>query len=205
MKITTSIEQLKQQAEKAIFYSETKEVGELIKEIEFQIKKLSASGGDNKEQIEELSKILTRLKMFKLATLADEEINRLIKEKTLTMLGDPDLDLIDRIEARQLTFSELLKYEMVNQPLIEAIHQNIETISNERIFISGNPEPQVPTVANWLLDYDRTFGTGPQKDLTWLEYINSGVNASRLGAKEKETLRKLLKFYEFLKVEHVAE
>lgn len=203
-KTITTFDQLKEQAQKAIFYSETKESRELIKEIEFQIKKLSASGG-NREGIDELSKILTRLKMFKLATLTDEEVNRLIKEKAIVMLNDPDLDLVERVETRQLTVPPLLRYEMVNQPIIEALHQNMETIGDERIFVSSNPEAQEPTVENWLLDYDRTYGTDPQKDLVWLEYVNSNANAERLSTKDKETLRKLLKFYEFLKPEYVQE
>ncbi len=197
-------EQLKQQAQKVIFYSEIKEARDLAKEIEFQLKKLRASAV-NKEEVEELSKILMRLKMFRLATLADEEVNRLVKEKAIELLTDPDLDLAERVETRQLTVPELLRYETVNQPISEAIHQNQETIGKEKIFVSGNPEPQVPTVANWLLDYDRTYGTEPQKDLTWLEYVNSGANASRLATKDKETLRKLLKFYEFLKPEYVEK
>ena len=195
-------DQTKQKVLDAISYFDIKEAREISKELEFQIKKLSETSG-NEGEAKELSGLLTRLKLLTLPLLRDEEANRLIKEKAIGLLTDPDLDLAERVETRQLTVPSLLRYETVNQPIIEAIHRNEETIGRERIFISGNPEPQVPTVANWLLDYDRNFGTEPQKDLTWLEYVNSGANASRLNAKDKKVLRKLLKFYEYLKPEYI--
>ncbi len=198
------LKEIKQNALDAISYFDIKEARETAKELEFQIKKLSEKSGSEKE-IQEYFILLTRLKLLTLPLLRDEEANKLVKEKAIELLADADLDLAERVEARQLTVAESLRYENSNQPLIEAIHQNEETIGRERIFVSGNPEPQVPTVANWLLDYDRTFGTGPQKDLTWLEYVNSGANASRLEAKDKEVLRKLLKFYEYLKPIPVLE
>lgn len=194
----------KQQALDAISYFDIKEAREAARELEFQLKKLSEKSGSEKE-VQEYSSLLIRLKLLTLPLLRDEEANRLVKEKVIEILNDSDMDLAERIETRQLTVPSLLRYEAVNQPIIEAIHHNEETVGKERIFVSGNPEPQVPTVANWLLDYDRTYGTEPQSDLVWLEYVNSGANASRLGAKEKETLRKLLKFYEFLKREYIQE
>jgi hypothetical protein len=201
---TKIFEQNKQKALDAISYFDIKEAREISKELEFQVKKMSETAGNDKE-IEECSALLTRLKILTLPLLADEEVMRLIRMRAVEMLRDADLDLAERVETRLLTVPPLLRYEMVNQPIIEALHKNQETIGDERIFVSGNPEAQDPTVENWLLDYDRTFGTGPQKDLVWLEYVNSGANAARLETKEKEVLRKLLKFYEFLKPEYGEE
>lgn len=199
-----NFEELKQKSLDAIFHFDIKEARDISKELEFEVKKLSEASG-NAEKFEEYSALLTRLKLLTLPLLKDEEVNRLVKEKTTEMLGDADLDLQERTETILLTAPPLLRREMVNQPVIEALHKNIEIIGDERIFVSGNPEAQNPTIQNWLSDYDRTYGTGPQKDLVWLEYINSGANAARLNTKDKEALRKLLKFYEFLKADHVQE
>lgn len=144
---------------------------------------------------------LIRLQLQALPLYSEEEIAEFFRKNFLKMVNDPDISLYDRFKSKQIA----MPYEFAEDfllPLIEAIHQNEETIGRERIFVSGNPEAQVPTVANWLLDYDRTYGTEPQSDLIWLEYVNSGANASRLGPKDKETLRKLLKFYEYLKPEY---
>lgn len=199
-----SLDELKQQSQKAIIYSELKEAGVLVKDIEFQLGKLIEAGGKS-EEIEELVKILVRLKMLRLALLSDGEVYELIKEKAITLLEDPDMDLAERIEARLLVFPESLRTEMVNQPIIEALHQNMEMIGDERILVQSNPNAEEPTVQNWLADYDRTFGTEPQKNLVWLEYVNSGANSLRLDTNGRELLRKLIKLYEFLKLEYVEE
>ncbi|MBU3964975.1 hypothetical protein KJ575_00905 [Patescibacteria group bacterium] len=145
---------------------------------------------------------LVRLQLQSLPLFSEEEIAEFFRKNFLKMVNDPDINLYDRFKAKQIAMPYEFAEDFLLQ-IIEAIHRNEETIGKERIFISGNPEPQVPTVANWLLDYDRNFGTEPQKDLTWLEYVNSGANASRLNAKDKKVLRKLLKFYEYLKPEYI--
>lgn len=200
-----NIDELKQQALDAIFHFDMKEARDIAKEIEFQAKKLSETGGGNSGETEELSKLLIRLKLLTLPLLKDDEVLRLIRESILEMLNDQDLDLAERIEARQLTVPESLRMEMVNQPIIEALHENIERIGERKVFISGENAPVLPTLKNWLLDYDRTFGTGLQSDLAWLEYVKKNAASARLTPQETETLRKVFKSYEWLKREHEIE
>lgn len=199
-----TLDELKQQSQKAITYSEIKEAHDLVKTIEYQLSKLIDAGG-KKEEVDDLVNMLVRLKMLRFALLTDGEANELIKAKAITLLEDPDMDLAERIEARLLVFPESLRFEMVNEPITEALHENIEMIGDERIFVQANPVAEEPTVQNWLADYDRTFGTEPQKNLVWLEYVNSGANSLRLDTNGRELLRKLIKLYEFLKLEYVEE
>lgn len=198
------LEEFKQKSFDVIFHFEIKEAIELIKEIEFKLKKIKDSNG-GEEEIAEYSKMLVRLKMLRLPLLKDEEVFRLIRESAVEMINDPDLDLAERIEGRQLTVPESLRYEMVNQPIMEALHENNEQIGEGKIFVTGANNPEMPTVKNWLLDYDRTFGTEPQKDLTWLEYAKKNAISARLNTSQADTLRKLLKLYEWLKREPVIE
>ena len=200
----SSFTQLKQQALDAVSYLDADEAQNIAKELEFQMENLSGMANNEKE-IGELSVLLTRLKLLALPLLRDEEVNRLMRERAVEMLTDPDLDARERVETRQLVAPSLLRFETVNQPIMEALHQNQETIGDKKIFVPSRPEAVEPTVENWLLDYDQTFGTGQQKDLVWLEYVNTGKNPIHLEAKDKDTLRKLLKFYEFLKLEYAGE
>lgn len=204
MKINTSFEQLKEQVQKTIFYLEIKDSFGLMKEVDFQLKKLKDLNGDF-DEIDEYSKMLVRLKMLRLALLRDTEVFNLIKESALEMLNDLDLVLEERIEGRQLVYPESLRFEEVNQPIMEALHENLEDIGSEKIFVTGAHGVEIPTVKNWLLDYDRTFGTGPQKDLTWLEYAKKNAVVAHLDTTQADTLRKLLKLYEWLKREHEIE
>lgn len=198
-------EELKQQALDVIFHFDMKEAVVIAKEIDYQIKISSGSFGGRNEETEELAKLLIRLRLLTLPLLKDEEVLRLIKESALEMINGPDLVLEERIEGRQLTFPESLRFEMVNQPIMEALHQNLEEIGSEKIFVTGAPGAEIPTVKNWLLDYDRTFGTEPQKDLTWLEYAKKNAVVAHLDTAQADTLRKLLKLYEWLKREHAIE
>ncbi|MBU4338031.1 hypothetical protein KKB43_05210 [Patescibacteria group bacterium] len=198
-------EEIKQRALGAIFHFDMKEAREIAKEIDYRIKKLSESHGNGAGEIAELSALLIRLRLLTLPLLKDEEALRLVKESAAEMINDPDLVLAERIDGRQLTFPKSLRYEMVNQPIMEALHENIERIGEGRIFVTGSKSPELSTIKNWLLDYDRAYGTEPQKDLTWLEYAKKNAISARLNSSQADTLRKLLKLYEWLKREHAIE
>lgn len=198
-------DELKQQAQDAIFHFDMKEAREIAKELEYQIKNLSTSYRGNSTEMQELINLLIRLKLLILPLLKDEEVYHLITECAIEMINDPELELAERIEARQLTYPRSLRLEMVNQPIMEALHENNEMIGERKIFVTGSKSLEMPTIKNWLLDYDRTHGTEPQKDLTWLEYVKKNAVAAHLDTIQADTLRRLLKLYEWLKREHEIE
>lgn len=198
-------DELKQQAQDAIFHFDMKEAREIAKEVEYLIIKLSESRGNDREEIGELLGLLIRLKLLILPLLKDEELARLIKESAVEMISDPDLVLEERIEGRQLTVPQSLRFEMVNQPIMEALHENTERISEGKIYVVGSETPEMSMVKNWILDYDRINGTGPQKDLVWLDYVKKSAITARLDAAQADTLRKVIKLYEWLKREHEIE
>lgn len=196
------LDELKQQALDAIFHFNMKEAREVAQEIEYQIKKLSDFSGNNKEQISELSALLIRLRLLILPLLKDDEMARLIKTRAIEMIQDPDLVFEERVEARQLVFPKSLRFEMVNRPIMDALHENGEAISEGKILVTGVKTAELSMVKNWLLDYDRTYGTEPQKDLTWLDYTKRNAIIAHLDSGQADTLRKLLRLYEWLKREH---
>lgn len=198
-------EELKQNAFDVIFHFDMKEARVVVSELEYQMQKMQEFSGSNAEVIAELSILLIRLKMLALPLLKDEEVLRLVKENVVEMISDPELVFEERIEAKQLAFPGSVRFEMVNQPILEALHENNEQIGEVKIFVTGSKTPELPTVKNWLLDYDRTYGTEPQKDLTWLDYAKKNAISARLDSVQADTLRKLLKLYEWLKREHEIE
>lgn len=198
-------DELKQQAQEAIFHFDMKEAREIAKELEYRIKDPLVSYRENGAEMQELSALLIRLKLLILPLLKDEELHRLTKESAVEMINDPELEFAERVEARQLTIPVSLRFEMVNQPIMEALHENNQMIGEGRIYVMGAKNTELPTVKNWLLDYDRTYGTGPQKDLTWLEYAKKNAVSGHLDTAQADVLRKLLKLYEWLKREHEIE
>lgn len=205
MKENNILEVLTKKSQDAIFYSELKDAGEVIKDINFELEKLQDEFGANNTESEEYLKILSRLKMLRMALITDEDVTELFSNHTVEMFNDPDMDLFDRVEARQLVYSEFLRFEEVNKRIIEAMHLDEEEIGDAKIFVEGIPEAVPPTVHNWLADYDRTYGTEPQSDLVWLNYVTRGKNSARLNEESRELLRKLIKLYEYLKRENTSE
>ena len=199
------LEQIKQKANHAIDYLDTGVAKELVEEINFILIKLSEIPENNEQEIEEYSNLLIRLKLARLPFLKDQEMIRFIKESLVEALNIEEINILERIETRQLLFPRETRYEMVNQPIMEALHENIEEIGHEKIFVAGAHGAEIPTIKNWLLDYDRTYGTEPQKDLTWLEYAKKNAVVAHLDTTQADTLRKLLKLYEWLKREHKIE
>jgi len=195
---------LKDQIKDCLLYHDTSAAYVLAKDLKRLLHEENKDNNSPEEEKIFWHNLLIRLQLQALALFSEEEIAEFFRKNFLEMANDPDISLYDRFKSKQIVMPYELAEDFLLQ-IMEALHKNQETIGDERIFVSGNPEAQEPTVENWLLDYDRTYGTEPQKDLVWLEYVNSGANASRLELKEKETLRKLLKFYEYLKPEYGKE
>lgn len=194
-----SLEQTKQKALDAIGHFDIKEAALAAKDLDFEIKKLSEVPDSNQEEINYSSYLLIRLKLLMLPLLRDEEVIRLIRTRLIWMMVDEEIELMERVETRQLACPISMRLEAVNQPIIEALHENQEEIGQGKIFIQGQNDAVLPAIKNWILDYDRTYGTRPQKDLVWLGYAANNKNAAALSPEEKSMLRKILKFYEFLK------
>lgn len=192
-------EELKTQALEAIAHFDAKEAREIIKELEYQIKKASDFTGGSTADLPEMKSLFIRLKLLAFPLLRDDEMIKLIKENAIEMINDTDLVFAERVEARQMGYPESQRFENVNIPVMAALHENNQLIGDGRIYVVGAKSPELPTVKNWFLDYDRIHGTEPQKDLAWLEYVKKNAVSAHLNSSQADTLRKLLKLYEFLK------
>ncbi len=147
---------------------------------------------------------LPRLELQALPLFSNEELAEIFRKNLLEMVNDEEINIYERFKSKQM----VIHYELMEDFLIlmiEAIHANEQKIGQNGIFVPGQPEAVAPTVKNWLLDYDRTYGTEAQEELVWLTYVAQSRNASTLSADEKSLLRKVLKFYEFLKPEYAEE
>lgn len=176
-----------------------KEAREIVKELDYQIKSATDLTAGISVDLPELKALAIRLRLLILPLLKDDEMYRFIKESAVEMVNDPDLVFAERVEARQLAYPESQRFEVVNIPVMNALHENNELISEGRIYVTGAKTAELSTVKNWFLDYDRIHGTQPQKDLTWLEYVKKNAVVAQLTSPQADTLRKLLKLYEFLK------
>ncbi len=201
---TGSTENLKDEIEKCLLRRDTGKAKILAEELRRLLIVM-----DNDYTISEEGKkfwhdLLVRLQLQALALFSEEEIAEMFKKNLLEMLSDQEIDLYERFNAKQI----VMPYELMEDFLIlllEAIHENEQTIGQNGIFIPGEVAAVDPTVRNWLLDYDRTYGTEAQEDVVLIDYVAQSRNTSTLNAEDKSMLRKVLKFYEFLKPEYIYE
>lgn len=59
---------------------------------------------------------------------------------------------------------------------------------------------KLPTVGNWVKDYNSVLGTGVIDKLKRTQYLTNGKNIKNLNEKEKKKIRILLDLYERLKL-----
>lgn len=197
-------ENLKNQIEDCLLHRDTSGAKVLAEDLRRSLIALYNDSGVLDEEKFFWHNLLIRLQLQALPLFFEEEIAEFFKRNFVEMATNEDVDLYERFHSKQI----IVPYELMEDFLlliIKAIHANEETIGQNGIFVPGEPAAVAPTVKNWLMDYDRTYGTEPQKDIVWLDYVSQSRNASTLNAEEKSTLRKVLKFYEFLKPEYAEE
>src|SRR3989338_8190842 len=94
--------------------------------------------------------------------------------------------------------------------MISALKINEELIGDRAIKISDVGEEVAPAIKNWLKDYDQSSNVNQRsRRLNLVEYINTNNNVRQLSAEQKETLRRVLQVYDFVRflnqLERVSE
>ena len=72
-------------------------------------------------------------------------------------------------------------------------YNNQEKLSDHQIILDGHPAS--PSVANWLKDFIKKYGSDLFNEVTLAEYLSQSPNIKTLKPDEKELVRKVLKLY----------
>ena len=73
------------------------------------------------------------------------------------------------------------------------LYNNQEKISEHRLVMDGHPAS--PSIANWLKDFIKKYGSDIFNEVSLAEYLSSAPNISVITLAEKELVRKVLKLY----------
>ncbi len=120
-------------------------------------------------------------KEFILKTFTSEIIPALKAEPTrlqdfniaLFQAFNEDEDLEDRVEA--------------------LLYNNQEKLSDHQIILDNHPAS--PSIANWLKDFIKKYGSDLFNEVALAEYLSQSPNIKSLKPEEKELVRKVLKLY----------
>lgn len=149
--------------------------------------------------------------------LSDEAvINDILGEEALTLkpLVDRDLeerrqiildifenDLVSTLKAdsSNLKALNLAIFKTFNDdPALEdqvesLLYNNQEKLTKDNLILGAYPA--APTVANWLKDFIKIYGSSFFSEISLAEYLVKAPNLKKLASAEKELVRKLLKLY----------
>jgi len=73
------------------------------------------------------------------------------------------------------------------------LYVNQEKVSDHHITLDGHPAS--PTIANWLKDFIKKYGSDLFDEVALAEYLSQSPNVRQLKSTEKELVRKVLKLY----------
>lgn len=77
---------------------------------------------------------------------------------------------------------------------VEALlYNNQEKLSDHQIILDGHPAS--PSIANWLKDFIKKYGSDLFDEVVLAEYLSQSPNVKSLKPEEKELVRKVLKLY----------
>lgn len=90
-------------------------------------------------------------------------------------------------------FLTLNEDENLEDKIESLLYVNQEKITNHQIILDGHPAS--PSIANWLKDFIKQYGSDLFNEVTLAEYLTQSLNIRQLKPEEKELIRKLLKLY----------
>jgi hypothetical protein len=90
-------------------------------------------------------------------------------------------------------FLTLNEDENLEDKIESLLYVNQEKITNHQIILDGHPAS--PSIANWLKDFIKQYGSDLFNEVTLAEYLTQSLNIRQLKPEEKDLIRKLLKLY----------
>jgi len=90
-------------------------------------------------------------------------------------------------------FQALNSDEDLEDEIERLLYINQEKLSDHQIVLDGHPAS--PTIANWLKDFIKKYGTDIFNEVVLAEYLSESPNIKQIKPDEKELVRKVLKLY----------
>jgi uncharacterized protein YdiU (UPF0061 family) len=139
--------------------------------------------------------VLAKLSFICLGILSEKEIEELFKNYFGTFLSY-EIDFIEWIKTK-LVHLHLFDDDNLREKINLALLQNQNSITSHPLILPTGKEDK-PTVANWLKDYNQRVSGKKDRALARTEYLVNSPNIAKLSPEEKEKIKKLIVFYDFI-------
>jgi hypothetical protein len=161
----------------------------------------------NPEAYRELSKIIFQLYVTAIPNISTELFHKIISLniiEALSPLWPSERDFAARIESRYSIYPvELIKEEM-RKDLLSFLKQNSQLIGSVVLRLSQEKPQAKPSISNWIEYYDRTTGLGSSNSFQRSRFISGDPIVQTLNSEEKESLRKVIQFYDYLQTDETV-
>lgn len=155
----------------------------------------------------ELSKIIFQLYVTAIPNLEDKLLFNIISFnliEALTPIWSSERDLASRIESKYSIYPIELIKEMMRKDLLSLVEKNNQQIGNMPLRLSQDNPQAKPTIANWIEYYNRATGMNSADNFAKSKFISGDTVVQTLSPAEKEALRKVLSFYDYLQTDETV-
>lgn len=152
----------------------------------------------------ELSKIIFQLYVTAIPNLQDEILFNIISFnliEALSPLWPSERDLASRIESKYSIYPIELIKEIMRKDLLALVEKNTQQIGNIPLRLSQDNPQAKPIIANWIEYYNRAIGMNSNDNFAKSKFISGDTVVQTLNPAEKEALRKVLSFYDYLQTD----
>ena len=161
----------------------------------------------NPNAYRELSKIIFQLYVTAIPNLDDELLFNIISFNLIEALNPmwpSERDLASRIESKYSIYPIELIKEMMRKDLLSLVEKNNQQIGTVPLHLSQDNPQAKPTIANWIEYYDRATGMNSTDNFAKSKFISGDTVVQTLSPAEKEALRKVLSFYDYLQTDETV-
>ena len=151
------------------------------------------------ELYKKYKEMVIKLLWVGLPVMTQGEIKRMFREhfvKSCALI--PDYEYWYKLKPALLSIKILDNRDVFKRQLMQALAENQEKITYKRLTVNGVEKE--PTVANWILDYNRVLGASATNGIARTQYLVNSVNVKSLSKEEKGKIQKLFELYERLKL-----
>lgn len=161
----------------------------------------------NPNAYRELSKIIFQLYVTAIPNLEDKLLFNIISFnliEVLNLMWPSERDLASRIESKYSIYPIELIKEMMRKDLMSLVEKNNQQIGNMPLRLSQDNPQAKPTIANWIEYYNRATGMNSADNFAKSKFISGDTVVQTLSPAEKEALRKVLSFYDYLQTDETV-
>jgi hypothetical protein len=143
-------------------------------------------------------KIIYQLKWIGLPVAVPDKVADLLQHHFTLIFQIPDFDLWSKLKIVIINIIIFEERDKFKAQLRQALLNNKEKLTTKNLII--DKKGVLPTVGNWLIDYNKNLGTGIADKLARTQYWINSNNIKNLSEGEKNKAKLLFDIYEKLKL-----